>query len=122
MDNWWEYPWGANWCVRKIALLRVGGFRTGYGRRGDDFSGGEEIVAASLIKRLGYSIGIMPKAKVSHNIDKSRITLRHLKNTIYAGLITVYQADNELRLYPEDHSSGSLIGYKRLLKLSRDYS
>ena len=115
VENWWEFPWGANWCARKTALKRIGGFRTGYGRRGEDFSGGEEIVAASLIKRLGYSIGITPQAVVTHQIDESRISLQHIKRTMYAGLLTAYQAEAELRLYPEGSSRTTLGGLRRFL-------
>ena len=78
--------------------MRVGGFRCSYGRRGNDFSGGEEIVAASLISKLGYTIAVLPKAKVTHHIQRSRYTLRHLKHTITAGLFTEYQAKVELRI------------------------
>jgi GT2 family glycosyltransferase len=115
VENWWEFPWGANWCARKTALKRIGGFRTGYGRRGEDFSGGEEIVAASLIKRLGYSIGITPRAVVTHQIDESRISLHHIKRTLSAGMLTAYQAEVELRLSPEGSSSTTLGGVRRLL-------
>ena len=98
VDNWWEYPWGANWCARREALLRIGGFRGGYGRRGNDYRGGEEIVAACLINQLGYSIAILPQAKVTHHIEAHRFTLSHLKHTIMAGLFTQYQAQKELRV------------------------
>lgn len=113
VENWWEFPWGANWCARKIALKQIGGFRTGYGRTGEDFSGGEEIVAASLIKRLGYSVGITPRAAVKHNIEGSRLSLNHLRRTIHAGLMTEYQAETELRLHPES-SRAKLGGFPRV--------
>src|SRR3989304_4425763 len=58
VKDWWEFPWGANWCARRSELVRVGGFRGRYGRRGSDFGGGEEIVAASLIQKLGYTVAI----------------------------------------------------------------
>ncbi|NQS92056.1 MAG: glycosyltransferase [Chloroflexi bacterium] len=98
VDNWGEYPWGANWCARREALLWAGGFRGGYGRRGSDYSGGEEIVAACLINQLGYKIAVLPQAQVTHNIEAYRFTLGHLKHTIIAGLFTQYQAQAELRI------------------------
>jgi hypothetical protein len=96
VDNWWDYPWGANWCARREALLRAGGFRCSYGRKGNDFSGGEEIIAASVINKLGYTIAVLPQAKVIHNIEVSRFSLGHMKNTIKAGLFTEYQAQLDL--------------------------
>src|SRR5262245_61849628 len=45
--QWWEFPYGANWTARRQALLEIGGFRTAYGRIGNDYGGGEELVAAS---------------------------------------------------------------------------
>jgi glycosyltransferase involved in cell wall biosynthesis len=101
VENWWEFPWGANWCARREALWRIGGFQTGYGRRGNDFSGGEEIIAAVLIKELGYSVAVHPQAKVIHQIEKYRFSLDHLKNTIKAGLFTEYQAQQHLH-FPEE--------------------
>ena len=98
VNNWWEFPWGANWSARKKALLQIGGFRGSYGRTGNDFRGGEEIVAAGLIKSLDYSIAVLPQAEVLHHVDPSRFTLNHLKQTILAGLLSHYQAQLELRL------------------------
>jgi len=98
VTNWWEYPWGANWSARREVMLRIGGFRSRYGRKGRDFSGGEEIVAASLIEKLGYSIAILPHAVVIHQVEVDRFTLKHLKRTIRAGLFAQYQAQMELHL------------------------
>lgn len=111
--NWWEYPWGANWSARREALLCIGGFRSKYGRKGRDFSGGEEIVAASLIEKLGYSIAILPQAEVIHQVDEERYTLRHLKRTIRAGLFAQYQAQMDLHLPMEmniGNSTRQIIG------------
>lgn len=107
-DQWWEFPWGANWCARRTALLQIGGFRGKYGRRGSDYSGGEEIIAASLIQRLGYSIGILPQAEVIHQVDPARFTLMHLKKTINAGIQVNYQAQQDLYLPYESSFQTSL--------------
>jgi len=91
VQYWWEFPWGANWCARKKALFQIGGFRIRYGRQGNNFSGGEEIVASSLIQKLGYTIAILPQAEVIHLVDQSRFSLKHLKHTIYSGMFVHYQ-------------------------------
>jgi GT2 family glycosyltransferase len=98
VEKWWDFPWGANWCARRRVLMQIGGFRSRYGRRGKDFQGGEEIVAASLIQRLGYTVAILPQAEVIHQVDPSRFTLDHLKRTIKAGLFTHYQMQRDLYL------------------------
>lgn len=98
VDRWWDFPWGANWCARRRVLMQIGGFRSRYGRRGKDFQGGEEIVAASLIQRLGYTVAVLPQAEVIHQVDQSRFTLDHLKRTIQAGIFTHYQMQRDLYL------------------------
>lgn len=109
-SNWREYPWGANWSATRQALLRIGGFRTRYGRRGDDFSGGEELIAASLIERLGYAVIIAPAAKVLHRPHPSRYSLRHIANTIKEGWLGIYR--QQIDLYLPDRPD--LPGLKQL--------
>jgi GT2 family glycosyltransferase len=118
VSNWWEFPWGANWCARRNALISVGGFRGQFGRRGNDYSGGEEIVAASLIEKLGYSIAVLPQAVVIHQVEAKRFTLKHLKRTIRAGLFAQYDAQKKLYLPNETtvgNSSKQII--ENLIKL-----
>ena len=107
VNKWWEYPWGANWLARRVCLMQTGGFRTGYGRKGNDFSGGEEIVAASLIQSLGYTIGVLPTARVLHHVDRERFNIRHIRQTIFAGQFTHYQSQLELRLPYESSPKNS---------------
>lgn len=97
VQYWWEFPWGANWAARREALMQVGGFRGQYGRRGNDFNGGEEIVAAALIQRIGYSVAVLPQAQVIHRVHRSRFSLIHMKQTIYTGMAVAQQS--QLNLY-----------------------
>ena len=85
VEDWRLFPWGANWSARRIALLRIGGFRTEYGRKGNNYGGGEELVAAALIHRLGYTIAVEPGAVVTHDVDPARFTTAHIRRTIVAG-------------------------------------
>jgi len=96
VTRWFEFPYGANWCAPRRALLEMGGFRTRYGRRGTDFGGGEEIIAASLIKRLGYTIAVEPRAVVTHNVEPERFTLYNARQTILAGERTWYRLQTDL--------------------------
>ena len=92
VEHWGDFPWGANWCARRRALLEIGGFRTKYGRRGLDYAGGEEVIAASLIQKLGYKIAFEPHAKVHHVVAQDRFTRKHIWNTILKVRRTWFQA------------------------------
>ena len=95
-ENWWEFPWGANWTAKRQALFEIGGFRCRYGRRGNDFGGGEELLAGCLIHRLGYKIVITPKAVVKHLIDPVRLNKEHIKKTIKSALLVNYRLQTDL--------------------------
>ena len=107
VNNWWEFPWGANWCARRKVLLQIGGFRGRFGRRGSNYGGGEEIVAASLVQKLDYCVAVLPQAVVLHNVDPTRFTLEHLQQTIKAGIFVQYQAQKELYLPVETNLQNS---------------
>ncbi len=86
-----EFPYGANYGVRRSAIWRVGGFRMCYGRVGNDFAGGEETALAFKMLQIGYGVGLQPRAKVLHRVDHSRFTHEHVKKTIRAGVLTSYR-------------------------------
>jgi glycosyltransferase involved in cell wall biosynthesis len=96
IENWWEWPWGANWSARRGLLLNVGGFRTQYGRRGNDFGGGEEVSLSSLARQVGMQVAIEPAAVVVHDVDPARFSLRHVRRTILAGMHANYQLQKDL--------------------------
>jgi glucosyl-dolichyl phosphate glucuronosyltransferase len=95
VETWDKFPWGANWCARKKCLLEIGGFNTEYGRSGNNFWGGEELVAATLIQRLGYKIAICPQSLVIHDVDIKRYTLKHLFRTFLASKLVRYKAKKD---------------------------
>jgi hypothetical protein len=115
VNHWGSYPWGANWCARRDILLRIGGFRTQFGRKGHDFNGGEELVAASMIQQLGHKIYILPNAKVIHDVDSKRFTLSHVRNTIAAGLFSYDLARRSFYLPEEQARPSHLIQMIQLL-------
>jgi glycosyltransferase involved in cell wall biosynthesis len=94
--HWSQYPNGANWCARRKVLLGIGGFRTRYGRRGPSYMSSEEILAAELIRKAGYAVGIEPRARVTHQVDPSRFTLRHVRGMLLGGRQGWYQAQMDL--------------------------
>ena len=101
VKHWWEYPWGANWSARRAALIAVGGFRLKYGRTGDDFWGGEELVAAALMQTLGGVIAVLPEATVRHDVDAARFSFEHVRRTMTAGHLASYQAQRDLYIPKE---------------------
>ncbi len=94
--SWSDYPWGGNWSARRHLLLEIGGFRYGYGRKGDDYGGGEEIVAASLAGRLGAGIALEPEAVIEHRPGASRFTPEYVRKTIRAGTFVTYFLQRDL--------------------------
>lgn len=95
VETWDEFPWGANWCARKKCLLEIGGFNPDYGRSANNFWGGEELVAATLIQRLDYKIAICPQSLVIHDVDIKRYTLKHLFRTFLASKLVRYKAKKD---------------------------
>jgi len=108
VQHWWEWPWGASWAARRRTLLEIGGFRTRYGRSGDDFAGGEEIVAAALAQRLGYKIALGPELEVEHRPVRERFNFKHVRHTIIAGTLTNYQLQRDLYI-PREQSLGAAL-------------
>ncbi len=98
VDHWTGYPWGANWSARRAALLDIGGFRLRYGRVGDNFWGGEEVIASALAQRLGWRIAIAPDALVVHDVDPSRFTHAHVQRTLVAVHCVAYLSQRDLYL------------------------
>jgi len=96
VDSWADFPWGGNWSARRKLLLEIGGFRYGYGRKGNDFGGGEEIVAASLARKLGAGIAVEPRATIEHRPDRSRFTPEYVRRTIRAGTLVSYYLQRDL--------------------------
>lgn len=113
VEKWWEFPWGANWSARRKALLEVGGFRASYGRAGQGFQGGEEIVAARLIQDRGHAIFVEPRAEVVHEVDPRRFSRAHVVRTILSGRSTWYRMQRDLYLPWE------AAGWRALLLLAR---
>jgi GT2 family glycosyltransferase len=109
LDDWQQFPWGASWSARRQALREIGGFRTQYGRRGEDFWGGEELVAACLIRRLGYRVAVAPDALVHHDVHRARFTLEHVRRTMRAGYLVGYAARRDQYLPGSDRGVGHAL-------------
>ena len=87
----YEFPYGACFAVKHSVLDILGGFSTEYGRCGNNFAGGEETALCFKANKLGFKIGIEPKAFVYHCVAEKRFSKEHIRKTIYAGIMTTYR-------------------------------
>jgi glycosyltransferase involved in cell wall biosynthesis len=110
-----DFPWGGNWCARRKVLFEIGGFRGLYGKHRRDFSGGEEIIAAILAQKLGYTIAILPAAVVEHRPDSTRFNFRYLSKTITSQIIIRYRMNRDLYLPKTVSVANNIRGLKRFV-------
>lgn len=96
ISNIWELPYGANFSVAQKALEEVGGFSTHLGRKGRDFSGGEEIELAYRIAAHGYDLYYSPFAVVTHHIKKDRMNFSHMIKSVKASAKVWVYMEREL--------------------------
>jgi glycosyltransferase involved in cell wall biosynthesis len=68
-----EFPYGANFAVRRTALREVGMFEEAYGRKGRDSAGGEDTELACRLAARGFEIYSAPGAVVTHHIPRERM-------------------------------------------------
>ncbi len=96
-----DFPYGANFAARRSELRRIGGFRTGYGRVGNNYAGGEETLVCFMMDTIGKKVALNPKSRVEHRIDAQRFNMEHIEKTAYSGILTQYRL--RLDLYaPQD--------------------
>jgi hypothetical protein len=66
-------------------------------------------VAASLVKRLGYRVAVVPGAEVLHDVDADRYSFEHVRRTIAAATLVNYRIQKDLYVPMES----SLIATRR---------
>lgn len=91
-----EFPYGANFAARRDELRRIGGFRTGYGRVGNNFAGGEETLVCFMMEQIHKKVALNPASFVEHRIAPDRFTLQHIEKTAYSGIMTQYRLRRDL--------------------------
>jgi GT2 family glycosyltransferase len=67
-----DYPFGANLCFRRSALLEAGGFDERLGRIGTSLLSGEEYAAIEAVRALGWRVRLQPDAVVDHYVAPER--------------------------------------------------
>lgn len=85
-----EFPYGANFAVRAQCLRQIGGFRTAYGRVGNNFGGGEETLVCFMMGEINKKVGLNPNSLVEHRVSEGRFNTEHIEKTAYAGILTQY--------------------------------
>lgn len=73
---------GANFAVRKSALINAGSFNPSLGRNGKKLLGGEEVAVFKKISATGLSIIFEPKSIVYHKINE-KINIDYIKSYSY---------------------------------------
>ena len=67
-----EYPFGANICFRRDALVQAGGFAEELGRSGQSLLSGEESAVIDRLRTLGWLVWLEPGAVVDHTVAAER--------------------------------------------------
>ncbi|MBR5155212.1 MAG: glycosyltransferase [Clostridia bacterium] len=120
-----DFPYGANFGVRTSELRRIGGFRTGYGRVGNNFAGGEETLVCFMMDTIHKKVALNPRSRVEHRIAEDRFNTEHIEKTVYSGVMTQYRL--RLDLYaPQDWNDMNvrerMLRGERLAKIEKEGS
>jgi len=101
LDRHFNFPFGANFCVRQTVFDTIGEFNHNLGRQGRDTTGGEEVDLCFRAKKAGFTIVVTPEARVDHVITPDRFTLRHCFRAAWStGKTWVYF---EKTYFPDDN-------------------
>lgn len=74
-----EYPIGSNFSFSREALQKCGPFDVTLGIGGTKLDTGEDTEMCARASKYGFRVFYQPKALVTHNIDKKKITKEYLK-------------------------------------------
>jgi GT2 family glycosyltransferase len=78
-----DYPFGANVCFRRDALLEAGGFSERLGRTGTSLLSGEESDAIDRLRARGGVVWLEPAAAVDHYVAPDRWRARYYWRRLY---------------------------------------
>ena len=70
-----DFIWGGNMFFKKESLIAVGGFREGYGLRGDRLGYGVENLVQIKLRERGYIVGYDPRLVVQHAVLPQKLKL-----------------------------------------------
>lgn len=121
VDDWCAFPYGANWTARRNALLEIGGFRARFGQQGDQVGWREQIIAALLMKRLGYKIMLAPQAKVLLKVNLGCLTLGQVRKTILDSERTWYQLQTDLYIPNQLSFQALMHRYQQTLSMRSEW-
>lgn len=124
VKNYGEFPYGANFAARTKSLRQIGGFRSNYGRVGNNFAGGEETLVSFMMKEINMNVALNPMACVTHRVSADRFNFEHIEKTAYAGIMTQYKLRRDLYA-PNDWNDSNIQeraknAESKLKKLEKD--
>lgn len=91
-----EFPYGANFAVRRDCLRMIGGFRCNYGRVGNNYAGGEETLVCFMMGEIHMKVGLNADSIVEHRVDPDRFNMEHIEKTAYSGIMTQHRLRRDL--------------------------
>ena len=91
-----EFPYGANFAVRRDCLRMIGGFRCNYGRVGNNYAGGEETLVCFMMDEIHMKVGLNADSVVEHRVDPERFNMQHIEKTACSGIMTQYRLRRDL--------------------------
>jgi len=82
--NFPETPFGANMAIQKELAIKIGGFSTQLGRRGNSLVSCEEIDFFHRFNAGHYRCFYRSTAKVLHFVERERMTKQFLRKRVFA--------------------------------------
>ena len=93
-----EYPFGANVCFRRTALVQAGGFAEELGRSGQSLLSGEESAVIERLRALGWLVWLEPGAVVDHAVAAERCSSSYYWRRLWWQGISRARSERSLRL------------------------
>jgi glycosyltransferase involved in cell wall biosynthesis len=110
-------PYGANVVYKKEALLRVGGFSTELGRKGNLLLSNDEILVNRQLRRLGYRIYYDPRISVRHHVAAERLTKNWFRRRAYWQGVSDAVLERQLELWT--FSTMTITGLRKIGSLAK---
>ncbi|MDU2673168.1 MAG: glycosyltransferase [Clostridium sp.] len=80
-----DYPYGANMFFLKSELIKVGGFNTELGLKGNEIIMGEDDDMFIRFKNKGHKIWYLSQVAVKHHVPEGKINKEYVKKRFEAG-------------------------------------
>jgi cellulose synthase/poly-beta-1,6-N-acetylglucosamine synthase-like glycosyltransferase len=93
-----EYPFGANMCFRRAAVVEAGGFQPGLDRTGTSLLSGGDSEAIDRLRARGWRIWLQPDAVVDHSVAAERCESRYYWRRLWWQGVSRARQERSLRV------------------------